>query len=146
MMISITAWLSKPNLDWFNCDKFTWELDMDPSLMKPPRTCSEEEKILIKSTPLTAPPHTHLEEHLDAVNEEEDHDDEQENGVASVEDVREGLAIGGEELREEYLSRQQTVREQVEGQKAEEALGQELRLFPANIPKVEHFRPQTHDQ
>lgn len=83
-----------------------------------------------------------LEEHLHAVNEEEDDHDQQQYCIAAVEDVGVVASLRVDQ-RVEDLYAEQAVQEEVEGDESQEALRQELRLLPANVAQVKDLERRT---
>lgn len=85
---------------------------------------------------------TNLEKHLHAVDEKEDDHDEQQGGVTAVEEVG---AAAGKQVRVRNLRQEQTVRQQVERQEAQKALGQKLGPLPADVAQVENLSEERKE-
>lgn len=90
---------------------------------------------------------TYFEVNFDAVDEEEYDDDEQQDGVAPVENVRiQALVVRGRlgKVRDHHFGQKEPVAQNVERHKAQEGFRQELRLVPANIAKVKRLKTSFH--
>lgn len=84
----------------------------------------------------------YLKENLNAIDEKKDDNDQQQRCIATVENVRVRLPIG-HQLRWQHFRSEQTVRQQIEGEKAEKTFRQ--KLWCSNVTQVENLRKKKQN-
>lgn len=91
---------------------------------------------------------THLEVHLNSIDEEEHHHDEEQHSITPVEDMsKEAPFLQRACLSsEEYLRHQEGVGQHIEGQETTEGLAQEPGSFTPDVSQMESLGPEADNE